>query len=121
MKLYLALGIYLYRNEAKLALMRLQSGNTAILYLRIRKGSIVILIPTKSECLFFLSDCTSMSIGLSYPSVIPDHRFTASSYYNDCYIPSNGTTWIQIDLSSVVYACAVATQVEYFIMGKKII
>jgi hypothetical protein len=58
--------------------------------------------------------------------VIPDHRFTASTSYNNDYKPSNGRLitsnkgwgpktssrggWLQIDLGSVVYACAVATQ-----------
>jgi hypothetical protein len=67
-----------------------------------------------------------MFVGLSYSSMIPDHRFTASSSYGGGYIPSNarlitsngawgaltssGGDWLQIDLGSVVYACAVATQ-----------
>jgi len=67
-----------------------------------------------------------MSVGLSYSIVVPDHRFTASSYYDQRYVPSNarlvtsseawgpkttdGDKWLQIDLGSVVYLCAVATQ-----------
>jgi hypothetical protein len=58
--------------------------------------------------------------------VIPDDRFTASSSYNNDYKPSHGRLstsnkgwkpktssggdWLQIDLGSVTYACAVATQ-----------
>ncbi|KAK3755604.1 hypothetical protein QZH41_017598 [Actinostola sp. cb2023] len=70
--------------------------------------------------------CTKMSVGLSYSIVVPDHRFTASSYYDHRYEPRYarlvtsshawgpktraGSDWLQIDLGSVVYLCAVATQ-----------
>lgn len=74
----------------------------------------------------YFSGCSSISVGLSYPSTIPDHRFTASSFYDyPRYRPSNGRllsarawgpktassgNWLQIDLGSLVYVCAVATQ-----------
>jgi hypothetical protein len=80
----------------------------------------------ESIYLFFLPGCSSLSVGLSNPSVIPDHRFTASSFYDNRYKPNygrlvtssyawtpkttSGGDWLQIDLGSVVYACAVATQ-----------
>ncbi|KAK3744972.1 hypothetical protein QZH41_008497, partial [Actinostola sp. cb2023] len=70
--------------------------------------------------------CTKMAVGLSYSIVVPDHRFTASSFYDQLHEPrfarlvtssrawSSKTTaggdWLQIDLGSVVYLCAVATQ-----------
>ncbi|XP_031554820.1 uncharacterized protein LOC116291753 isoform X2 [Actinia tenebrosa] len=69
--------------------------------------------------------CTSMFVGLSYSSIIPDHRFTASSYYDDRYKPhfarlstsskawgprTTSGAWLQTDLGSVVFVCSVATQ-----------
>ncbi|XP_031551983.1 uncharacterized protein LOC116289233 [Actinia tenebrosa] len=69
--------------------------------------------------------CTSMFVGLSYSSIIPDHRFSASSYYDLRYKPhfarlstsskawgprTTSGAWLQIDLGSVVFVCAVATQ-----------
>ncbi|XP_031549733.1 EGF-like repeat and discoidin I-like domain-containing protein 3 [Actinia tenebrosa] len=69
--------------------------------------------------------CRFMFVGLSYPSIVPDHRFTASSYHDVRYKPSfarlstsskawgpltTSGAWLQIDLGSVVFVCAVATQ-----------
>ena len=64
-----------------------------------------------------------MSYGVPYASVIPDHRFTASSSKPNSlpkdarlraskeWIPNtNSGGWLQIDLGSVVYVCGVATQ-----------
>ena len=64
-----------------------------------------------------------MSAGLPYSALIPDYRFTAS--YTS-YKPSNARLvtssqswvfppnlkdqWLQIDLGSIVFVCAVATQ-----------
>jgi len=71
-----------------------------------------------------------MSIGVSYATLMPDHRFTASSIHpNDNgreFLPKharlrgdknweaanreNRNEWLQIDLGSIVYVCAVSTQ-----------
>lgn len=66
-----------------------------------------------------------MFVGIADPSIIPDHRFTASSYYDNRYIPSNarlntssswaprttaGGDWLQIDIGYLMIVCALATQ-----------
>ncbi|XP_028513073.1 uncharacterized protein LOC110232869 [Exaiptasia diaphana] len=70
--------------------------------------------------------CSRISIGIPSATIVPDHRFTASSYYSNHYVPSNARlrknaawepandkiagSWLHIDLGSVVFICAVATQ-----------
>ncbi|KXJ16676.1 Coagulation factor VIII [Exaiptasia diaphana] len=71
--------------------------------------------------------CSRISTGISSPTIVPDHRFTASSYYSSDFVPSNARlrknnvawepakgkqpgSWLHIDLGSVVYICTVATQ-----------
>jgi hypothetical protein len=65
------------------------------------------------------------SVGIPSAALVPDHRFTATSYYSQFYKPYIGRlgltpAWVsktniakdylQIDLGSTYYACAIATQ-----------
>ncbi|XP_031554823.1 coagulation factor V-like [Actinia tenebrosa] len=70
--------------------------------------------------------CQNSPVGIADRSIIPDDRFTASSYYNARYTPKNArlngakgwapktTTdpndYLQIDLGEVFVICAVSTQ-----------
>ncbi|KXJ24011.1 Neuropilin-2 [Exaiptasia diaphana] len=71
--------------------------------------------------------CSKIFVGVASSASIPDHRFTASSSYDHRYVPSNARlrnkniawepesdkksgSWLHIDLGSLVYICAVATQ-----------
>ncbi|KAK3754635.1 hypothetical protein QZH41_014922, partial [Actinostola sp. cb2023] len=69
--------------------------------------------------------CSSHSVGVPSPIIVPNHRFTASSYYSNSYKPSGGRlsvygSWLprtssqheylQIDLGDVFLICAVLTQ-----------
>ena len=73
-----------------------------------------------------LIGCQGNPVGISNSSIIPDNRFTASTYYDSRYEPKlarlNGAKWmgtkttsdpndyLQIDLGEVFVICAVATQ-----------
>ena len=76
---------------------------------------------------FFLSTADLHPIGVSDRSIIPDDRFTASSYFSDYYKPhyarlngkergwspktrDNSSDYLQIDLGAVFVIRAVATQ-----------
>jgi hypothetical protein len=73
----------------------------------------------------YIVGCSNHSVGIPSSSLVPDHRFTATSVYDDRYQPYNGrlgasSAWdprtnaagqyLQIDLGDVFYICAVATQ-----------
>lgn len=79
------------------------------------------------EMCLFLSfvDCSSHSVGIPSSSLLPDHRFTATSFYDDNYLPDMGrlgsneawllknqneNDYLQIDLGDMFYICAIATQ-----------
>ena len=79
----------------------------------------------------FITECSSTAVGVQSSLAVPDHRFTASSYYDSRYLPHfarldrtvNGgwtstskdkaTSWLQIDLGDVNVICAVTTQGRY--------
>ncbi|XP_048579205.1 receptor-type tyrosine-protein phosphatase S isoform X3 [Nematostella vectensis] len=75
--------------------------------------------------IYATSGCFNASINVSDSSMIPDHRFSATSQYNGNYPPSRGrlhsiysweprakssTEYLQVDLGAVIVMCAVATQ-----------
>ena len=76
---------------------------------------------------FAFSACSTSAVGVAVRAVVPDHRFTASSYYAVTYKPElarlNGPNgwgpksrdlsqnpWLQIDLGNSRFVCAIATQ-----------
>ncbi|EDO35061.1 predicted protein, partial [Nematostella vectensis] len=75
--------------------------------------------------IYATSGCFNASINVSDSSMIPDHRFSATSQYNGNYPPSRGrlhsiysweprakssSEYLQVDLGAVIVMCAVATQ-----------
>ena len=78
-----------------------------------------------------MTECSGTAVGVQSSLAVPDHRFTASSYYDSRYLPHfarldrtvNGgwtstskdkaTSWLQIDLGDVNVICAVTTQGRY--------
>ncbi|XP_031549731.1 venom prothrombin activator pseutarin-C non-catalytic subunit-like [Actinia tenebrosa] len=79
------------------------------------------------ECYGIKKRCQDSPVGIADSSIIPDDRFTASSYYDHRYVPMNArlngadrgwrprtatdpNDYLQIDLGEVYAICAVATQ-----------
>ena len=75
--------------------------------------------------MFLAAACSSQPVGLADSSIIPDHRFIASSSRggnepfkgrlraSNAWVPKNNNNaddYLQIDLGSVYFVCGVATQ-----------
>ena len=78
-----------------------------------------------------MTECSGTAVGVQSSLAVPDHRFTASSYFDFAALPHfarldrivNGgwasaskdrdTSWLQIDLGDVNVICAITTQGRY--------